>query len=40
MLAVTGARPVIDSVRPLSEAGDAIARLARGEEFGKLVLVP
>jgi NADPH:quinone reductase-like Zn-dependent oxidoreductase len=40
MLAVTGARPVIDSVRPLAEASEAVARLARGEEFGKLVLVP
>jgi NADPH:quinone reductase-like Zn-dependent oxidoreductase len=40
MLAVTGARPVIDSVRPLSETREALARLTRGEEFGKLVLVP
>ena len=37
---VTGARPVIDSVRPLSEAPDAMARIAGGEEMGKLVLVP
>jgi NADPH:quinone reductase-like Zn-dependent oxidoreductase len=37
---VAGVRPVIDSVRPLSEARDALARVAEGEEVGKLVLVP
>jgi len=37
-LVVTGRRPVIDSERPLNEAHDAFARLAAGEEFGKLVL--
>ena len=31
-------RPVIDSVRPLSEAQRALDRLAGGEHFGKLVL--
>jgi NADPH:quinone reductase-like Zn-dependent oxidoreductase len=31
-------RPVVDSVVPLSEAGAAFARLARGEQFGKLVI--
>jgi len=31
-------RPVIDSVRPLSEAERALDRLAGGEHFGKLVL--
>lgn len=38
-LMVTGRRPVIDSERPLAEAGDAFARMAAGEEFGKLVLI-
>ena len=38
-LAVTGARPIVDSERPLSEARDAFARMAAGEEFGKLVLL-
>jgi D-arabinose 1-dehydrogenase-like Zn-dependent alcohol dehydrogenase len=37
---VADVRPVIDSVRPLSEARDALARVAEGEEVGKLVLVP
>lgn len=32
--------PVIDSVRPLSEAADAHAREEAGRHFGKLVLVP
>lgn len=30
--------PVIDDVVPLERAGDALARLARGEHFGKLVV--
>ena len=38
MLEATGVRPIIDSVRPLAEARDAYAALARGESFGKLVL--
>jgi len=33
----TGIRPVIDSVRPLSEARDGFARMADGELFGKVV---
>jgi NADPH:quinone reductase-like Zn-dependent oxidoreductase len=37
-LRVSGARPVIDSVRPLSEARAALARMASGEVFGKIVL--
>jgi NADPH:quinone reductase-like Zn-dependent oxidoreductase len=40
MLAATGARPVIDSVRPLVDAPAAFARLEAGEAFGKLVLEP
>ena len=31
-------RPVLDSVRPLAEAGAALDRLASGAHFGKLVL--
>jgi len=31
-------RPVVDSVRPLAEAGAAHERMMRGEHFGKLVL--
>jgi len=34
----TGVRPVIDDVRPLSDARASFERLARGEMFGKLVL--
>ena len=30
--------PVVDSVRPLSSAGEAFARMAAGEQTGKLVL--
>jgi len=30
--------PVVDSVRPLGEAGDALGRLQDGSHFGKLVL--
>ncbi len=37
-LDATGARPVIDSVRPLSAAAEAFAQLERGDLFGKLVL--
>ena len=33
-----GWRPVIDSVRPLAEVAAAHARMAAGEQFGKLVL--
>jgi len=35
---VTGVRPVIDDVRPLSEARTSFERLAAGDVFGKLVL--
>jgi zinc-binding alcohol dehydrogenase/oxidoreductase len=32
--------PLVDSARPLAEAGDALRRMAAGEQFGKLVLTP
>ncbi len=38
MLAVTGARPLIDSERPLAQAPEAFERLHAGDEVGKLVL--
>ena len=38
MVAATGVRPVIDDVRPMSQAADSFARLAGGDVFGKLVL--
>jgi NADPH:quinone reductase-like Zn-dependent oxidoreductase len=31
-------RPVVDSVLPLRAAGEAVARMASGQQFGKLVL--
>ena len=34
----TGVRPLIDDVRPLSQAAESFARLAQGDVFGKLVL--
>jgi len=40
MLEVTGARPVIDTVRPLAQARDAYAQMAAGDVVGKLVLTP
>jgi len=33
-------RPVVDRTYPLAGASEAFARLAGGEAFGKLVLVP
>jgi NADPH:quinone reductase-like Zn-dependent oxidoreductase len=36
----TGARPVIDSVRPLAQARDAFAAMIAGAQAGKLVLTP
>jgi NADPH:quinone reductase-like Zn-dependent oxidoreductase len=36
----TGARPVIDSVRPLAQARDAFAAMIAGTQAGKLVLTP
>ncbi|HET8929956.1 MAG TPA: zinc-binding dehydrogenase [Acidimicrobiales bacterium] len=38
--ATTGVRPVIDSEIPLAEARGAFERMAAGDLFGKLVLVP
>ncbi|WP_380285443.1 zinc-binding dehydrogenase [Kitasatospora purpeofusca] len=38
--ATTGVRPLIDSVLPLAGAPEALARLAAGDVFGKLVLTP
>ncbi|AEE44689.1 zinc-binding dehydrogenase [Cellulomonas fimi] len=37
-LARTGVRPLVDSVHPLADARTALARLAGGEQFGKIVL--
>ncbi|MBC7677584.1 MAG: zinc-binding dehydrogenase, partial [Pseudorhodobacter sp.] len=34
----TGVRPLVDDVRPLSQAAESFARLAQGDVFGKLVL--
>lgn len=39
-LARTGVRPVVDSTYPLTSAHAALARLADGEQFGKIVLTP
>lgn len=38
LLDATGVRPLIDATYPMSEAPEAIARLAAGDVFGKLVL--
>lgn len=38
LLARTGTKPLIDTVRPLSEARAAFEQLAAGDTFGKLVL--
>jgi NADPH:quinone reductase-like Zn-dependent oxidoreductase len=40
MLLVTGIRPVIDSVLPLQEAPAGFRRMASGQLFGKVVLLP
>lgn len=39
-LAQTGLRPTIDAVYPLADARTAVARIAAGEVYGKLVLTP
>jgi NADPH:quinone reductase-like Zn-dependent oxidoreductase len=38
LLDATGARPVVDRTVPMSDAPDAFAAIAAGEQFGKLVL--
>ncbi|MFI0898133.1 zinc-binding dehydrogenase [Streptomyces sp. NPDC020983] len=38
--AVTGVRPVIDSVLPMERAREGFERLAAGDVFGKVVLTP
>lgn len=38
MCTATGIRPVIDSIRPLSDARSAFEEMVAGEQFGKLVL--
>ncbi|MFW6163936.1 MAG: zinc-binding dehydrogenase, partial [Planctomycetota bacterium] len=37
---LAGIEPVIDSVHPLAEARRAMARMAAGEQFGKILLTP
>ena len=37
-LAQTGVRPLVDTTYPLTQAGDALRRLAAGTQFGKIVL--
>ena len=39
-LARTGVRPLVDSTYPLTRARAALARLAEGEQFGKIVVTP
>jgi len=39
-LATTGLRPTVDATYPLAQARTAVERLAAGDVFGKLVLVP
>ena len=40
LMEASGARPVIDSIHALDDAPAAFARMAAGEGFGKLVLLP
>ncbi len=40
LLELTGTRPLIDSEYPLADAKSAFERMERGEEFGKLVVLP
>jgi NADPH:quinone reductase-like Zn-dependent oxidoreductase len=36
----TGIRPTVDSVIPLAEARSGLEKLASGDLFGKIVLIP
>lgn len=38
MLDRTGVRPLVDATYPLARAGEGLARLARGAQFGKVVV--
>ena len=38
MLDATGVRPVIDRTLPMEQARDALAAMADGDVFGKIVL--
>ena len=38
MVEATGVRPLIDDVRPMSQAAESFAKMAEGDVFGKLVL--
>ncbi|HYO32841.1 MAG TPA: zinc-binding dehydrogenase [Nocardioidaceae bacterium] len=40
LLDLTGARPVIDRVLPLSQAADGFAAMLHGDVFGKIVFTP
>ena len=40
LLVRTGARPTIDSVRPLAQAREAVGRMVAGEQTGKVILTP
>jgi NADPH:quinone reductase-like Zn-dependent oxidoreductase len=40
MLVVTGARPVVDRVLPLSEVAVGLAAMVDGQVFGKVVIEP
>ena len=40
LLETTGARPVIQDVRPLADARSAVQEMADGDAFGKFVLIP
>jgi D-arabinose 1-dehydrogenase-like Zn-dependent alcohol dehydrogenase len=39
-LVTSGVRPQVDATYPLAQARTAFARLAQGDQFGKIVLVP
>lgn len=40
LVAAGKVRPIVDSVFPLEEARDAVARMERGEMFGKIIVMP